>query len=82
MLLWFIVTAIVSFIFGFIISNRLSLHYSLSGFTLFWDAFVQYVVKNENKTVVLNERFLRIIAKDCINEITLQHCISKPGGKK
>jgi len=82
MLLWFIGSAIVSFIFGFIVSNRISLYHSLSGFTLFWDAFVQFVKKNENKTVVLNERFLTIIAKDCINEITLQHCISKPGGKK
>jgi len=82
MLLWFIATSVVSFIFGFIVSNRVSLYRSLSGFNLFWDAFVQYVVKNENKTVVLNERFLRIIAKDCINEIALQHCTSKLGGKK
>jgi hypothetical protein len=78
MLLWFIVSAIVSFIFGFIVSNRISLYRSLSGFTLFWDAFVQYVLKNENKIVVLNERFLTIIAKDCINELTLKHCIRKP----
>jgi len=78
MLLWFIATAIVSFIFGFIVSNRISLYRSLSGFTLFWDAFVQFVKKNENKTVVLNEHFLTIIAKDCINELTLEHCIRKP----
>ena len=75
MLLWFIATAIVSFIFGFIVSNRFSLSHNFSCFSLFWDNFVQFVIKNENKTVVLNERFLRTIAKDCINNLTL-------GGKK
>jgi len=75
MLLWFIGIAIVSFVFGLIVSNRFSLSRNLSCFSLFWDNFVHFVARNENKTVVLNERFLRIIAKDCIDNLSI-------GGKK
>jgi len=66
MLWWFFTAAIVSFIFGFIVSNRWSLFRSLSCFSLFWNCFVQFVKAHENETVVLNENFLRIVAENCV----------------
>jgi len=66
MVWWYFITAIVSFIFGFIFSRRWYLSHSLSYFSLFWNYFIQFVKANEDKTVVLNESFLRFIAEDCI----------------
>ena len=71
MVWWFFMAAIGSFIFGFTLSRRWYLSRSLSYFSLFWNYFVQFVKANEDKTVVLNEAFLRFIAEDCIG------CIDK-----